>query len=144
MQIDMQSRDLPLTPPIQDYIRRRLSFALGSQYESIRHITVRLSDINGPRGGTDMRCQILIKLNSKAEVVIEDTQSQIRVAIDRAASRASRTVTRKVARIREKAINAPDFSASPSSEQSKAYIDKLLNDDVEFYFNTAPKQGVEQ
>ncbi|WP_432454465.1 MULTISPECIES: HPF/RaiA family ribosome-associated protein [unclassified Agarivorans] len=110
MQIDMQSRHLPLTPSLQDYIRRRLHFAMGSQYQRIKRIMVRLSDTNGTRGGNDKRCQILVKLSGQADVVIEDTQSQISVAVDRAASRASRTVNRKIARIRNKALRAPLIS----------------------------------
>jgi ribosomal subunit interface protein len=102
MQIEMQSRDLPLTPPIQAYITRRLSFALSAQWSRIQRVMVRLSDINGPRGGKDMRCQIRVKLNNSAELMIEDTQAEIKVAIDRAASRLSRSVRRKVARLQNK------------------------------------------
>jgi len=98
MLIEIQARDFSLTPALQSHIERRLSFALGTQHDHIKRILVRLSDINGPRGGNDKRCQIQIKLPRLKDVVIEDTEADLYIAINRAADRASRTVKRRLAR----------------------------------------------
>ena len=59
---------------------------------------MRLSDINGPRGGADKRCHLQVVLKGLPDVVIEDTEADLYVAIDRATDRAGRTVVRKIDR----------------------------------------------
>ena len=53
MQIDIQARDFSLTQALRNHIKRRLGFALSAWNNRIQRILVRLSDINGPRGGND-------------------------------------------------------------------------------------------
>ncbi|MGD8583443.1 MAG: HPF/RaiA family ribosome-associated protein [Gammaproteobacteria bacterium] len=102
MQIEIQARNFSLTEALRGHIQRRLGFALSTRYEHIKRILVRLSDINGPRGGNDKCCLIQVVLPGQADVVIEDTESNLYVAIDRAADRVSRTVTRRLGRLRDK------------------------------------------
>ena len=101
MQVDIQARDFSLTEALRSHIGRRLGFALSNKDEFIQHVIVRLSDINGPRGGADKCCHIQVVLPKLSDVVIEDTESDLYVAIDRAADRAGRTVARRVARQRD-------------------------------------------
>jgi putative sigma-54 modulation protein len=99
MQIDIQARDFSLTKSLRSHVERRLGFALSTRYDRIKRILVRLSDINGPRGGNDKCCQLHVVMPGQADVIIEDTQADLYTAIDRAADRASRVVTRKLARL---------------------------------------------
>ncbi len=101
MQIDIQARNFTLTSAIRGHVQRRIGFALSSRDEHIRRIRVRLSDINGPRGGEDKCCQIQVVLPKLADVVIEDTESDLYTAIDRAVDRASRNVDRRLSRRRQ-------------------------------------------
>jgi putative sigma-54 modulation protein len=101
MQIDIQARGFTLTRGLRDHTERRLRFAVGPARPELLRISVRLSDENGPRGGADMRCRIQVTLAGAAGVVIEDTEADLYVAIDRAADRAGRTVARRLARRRE-------------------------------------------
>jgi ribosomal subunit interface protein len=100
MQIDIQARDFSLTKALRSHVERRLGFALSTRYDRIKRILVRLSDINGPRGGNDKCCQLHVVMPGQADVIIEDTQANLYAAIDRAADRASRAVTRKLVRLR--------------------------------------------
>jgi ribosome-associated translation inhibitor RaiA len=100
MHIDIQARDFSLTQALRSHVERRVGFALGTRYDQIRRIRVRLSDINGPRGGNDKCCRLCVVLPGQADVVIEDTQANLYAAIDRATDRAGRAVARKLARIR--------------------------------------------
>ena len=102
MQMEIQARDFPLTKALGSYIKRRINFVLSSRYDQIQCIIVRLSDINGPRGGIDKRCQIQISLPRLADIVVEDTESDLYVAIDRATDRAGRTLNRRLARQHDK------------------------------------------
>jgi len=106
MHIDIQARNLPLTDALHSYIERRLSFVLSSRDEHIQRILVRISDINGPRGGADKCCHIQVILGQVPDVIIKDTETDLYAAIDRAADRAGRTVGRSLARQRIKSRSA--------------------------------------
>jgi hypothetical protein len=84
-----------LSPSLAPLARRRLEFALGRFGARVRSLTVRLADLNGPRGGLDKHC--LVALTSPRRlIVIEDTDAEAEVAIGRAADRAARVVARAV------------------------------------------------
>jgi ribosome-associated translation inhibitor RaiA len=97
MMIAIQSRDFPLTNALNNHVHKRLGFTLGRAAGQVRRIAVRLSDLNGPRGGIDKRCFIEVRLDRMAPVVVEDVQSDLYTAIDRAASRIGRAVIRRLA-----------------------------------------------
>ncbi|WP_221074670.1 HPF/RaiA family ribosome-associated protein [Agarivorans aestuarii] len=145
MTIDMHSQNFPLDESLRGYIKRRINFALGSQFDNIMRIAVKLSDSKEASGASGKRCQILIKLAGQADVVIEDIQAQIYVAIDRAASRASRSVTRRIARVRNKALRAPDISVadyySLSDEDDNDPLNSEFVEFTEYPPNTA-EEGV--
>ncbi len=98
MQIDIQAHEFILTDALRQYAERRLSYALSCCNDNIQKVEMRLSDINGPRGGEDKRCHICVILPGLPEVVIEDVETDLYVAIDRACDRAKRTVIRKIER----------------------------------------------
>jgi putative sigma-54 modulation protein len=102
MQIDIQARHFPLTDALYSHIKRRLSFALHNRDDRIQRVFVRVSDINGPRGGADKRCHIQVTLTHLPDVVIKDTGADLYEAIDRAADRAGRTTVRRLTRQRIK------------------------------------------
>jgi ribosomal subunit interface protein len=106
MDIDIQARDFSVTQAIREYIKRRIGYALSTRLHHIKGIVVRLADVNGPRGGKDKYCQVQVRLPRLATVVVEDTETDLYVAIDRAAERASRTVARRLTRQRDKGRTA--------------------------------------
>ncbi|MEO8838010.1 MAG: HPF/RaiA family ribosome-associated protein [Herbaspirillum sp.] len=101
MQIVIQARGFTLTASLRKYIERRIRFALDWAKYHVRKVSVRLSDLNGPRGGEDKRCHIQVAIPGGANVVIEDIQADLYVAIDRAADRVGHTLARRVERKRE-------------------------------------------
>jgi len=109
MQIDIQARNFSLTNALRGHVERRLGFALSSKDDHIMRIKVRLSDINGPRGGADKCCHIQVVLPHLPDVVIEDTETDLYTAIDRATDRAGRTVGRRLVRLRVLRLNLLRF-----------------------------------
>lgn len=101
MKIDIQARDFRLTEALKGHAQRRLRFALTSLDNYIQRVVIHLSDINGPRGGADKRCQIKILLDGMPPVVVKDTQVDLYAAIDRTADRARRTLVRKINRTKD-------------------------------------------
>lgn len=77
--------------------RRRFEFALARYGRRIQSVAIRLADVNGPRGGVDQRCRVTVRLTApKRTLVIEDTDADAAVALDRVADRTVRTVARAV------------------------------------------------
>jgi len=101
MHIDIQARGFPLTEGLREHTERRLKFALSWASHDLRKVVVRLSDINGPRGGEDKRCCIQVVFPGVPDVVIEDTEADLYIAIDRAVDRTERSVARLLERQRE-------------------------------------------
>ena len=100
MQIDIQARNFRLTDALENHIRRRLDYAMSPRLDQIQQIRVRLSDINGPRGGADKCCQLQIVLPHLQDVIVNDTRVDMYAAISRAIERAGRTVSRRLSRQR--------------------------------------------
>lgn len=98
MQIDIQARDFPLTEALQRHAERRLHYALSRNDIRVRRVIMVLSDVNGPRGGHDKRCQLRVILSGMPDLVTEDTEADLYAAINRATSRAGRTLTRRMKR----------------------------------------------
>lgn len=89
------------------FLHRRLHFALDRLSDSIQRVVVRLSDINSHRGGIDKRCHLQVQLLGMPDVLIEDVQPDLYLAITRSVERAARTVTRRMARAKALALTAP-------------------------------------
>ncbi len=101
MHITIQTRGFSITESLRLYVLQRIRFVLGWAGIGTRKLAVVLSDINGPRGGNDKRCKIQVQLVGGKDLVIEDTEADMYVAIDRAAERADRALVRRMKRERE-------------------------------------------
>lgn len=98
MQIDIQIRDLTLTEGLRAHVKRRLRFAMGRFQDRGLRIKVRLSDVNGPKGGVDMHCHLQICVGGLPDIFVEDTEANLYAAVNRAVERAGRTLQRQLAR----------------------------------------------
>ncbi|MBL7004936.1 MAG: HPF/RaiA family ribosome-associated protein [Gammaproteobacteria bacterium] len=102
MLINVLARNLKQTKQIRNHVIRRLKFAFRKKDDQIQMVSVRLSDVNGPKGGEDKCCQLQITLPHIPNIVIEDTKTDIFSAIDSAVNRASLTINKKLSRLHEK------------------------------------------
>jgi len=102
MNIEIQARGFPLTRELKRYVTRRVRSAFGNRSESIGRICVRLSDVNGPRGGCDKRCMMQVTLPGQQQVIAESVEPDIYAATYHAADRARGTVARRLDRLRRK------------------------------------------
>lgn len=96
MQIEIQAMRFKLTEALRNYAERRLRFAFGATSNKVRGVMMRLADENGPRGGVDKRCSIRAIVSGIPPVVVEQYETDLYVAIDRAADRAGRAVSRRL------------------------------------------------
>lgn len=100
MRIDIRARGFALTEGLRAHAERRLRFALARFEDRVARVAVRLSDLNGPRGGVDKRCLLRLRARGLAEIVIDEAGADLYAAISRAAERAGRMLGRGLARSR--------------------------------------------
>jgi len=97
MQIIFESRDAQGTH-LRDLSIERVRFALRRLASLVPRAKVQFSDVNGPRGGVDKRCQVELKTDNAGTVVIASLAHDWRTALDRSLARATRVLTRSVQR----------------------------------------------
>ena len=93
MQILFKSRD-PQAHELRDVVQRRMRFVFRRIDWLIPKATVELSDVNGPRGGIDKRCQVELRTDGAGSVVVASVASDWRIALDNALARAARFLMR--------------------------------------------------
>jgi putative sigma-54 modulation protein len=98
MQIQIRARHVEVTEVLRVHVERRLGFTLSRFGERIGRVTIRFSDTNGRRGGGDKRCQIDVGLRPSGSARGEDTDTDLGVAVNRAADRVARAVARVLLR----------------------------------------------
>ncbi len=96
-------------------IRRKLGRKLGKFAASIERVTVRVTDVNGPRGGVDHLCSMKVVLSGLPSVVVERRAVAPQAAFDLALRAAEQAVRRSVGRRRMKPLGrrSPVARASP-------------------------------
>ncbi len=110
MQIDIQSRGFSLTDALVNYSEQRLIFSMSHFSDHINKVVVRLSDINGPRGGKDKCCHLRLIIAGLPNIVVKDTEINMYAAIDRAMDRIRRAVARRLDRQRTLLKRSHPFS----------------------------------
>lgn len=99
MNIHLITRHLNRTPALVEYAQRRAAFALDRFGAAVRDLDIRISDVNGPRGGTGIACLARLRLVTGGNVQVEGTANSpeegISVIISRLANRLRRIASRR-------------------------------------------------
>jgi ribosome-associated translation inhibitor RaiA len=93
MQIDISSPHIPLYDSLKEYIWATLEPLDHHSGDGIRIINVRLSDVNGPKGGQDKVCRLQARILNQPSVNSEGRDSDLGVAIRLAARRMDRALS---------------------------------------------------
>jgi putative sigma-54 modulation protein len=56
MKIDIRTQGLALSDGLHEHIERCLNYGLDWSHQDVSRVVIRLSGINGPRGGNVKRC----------------------------------------------------------------------------------------
>lgn len=97
MQIIFESRDGD-GAKMRDLSIERVRFVLRRLSAFVPRAKVQFSDVNGPRGGVDKRCQVELNTATAGTVVIASMASDWRTALNRSLGRASRVLARSLRR----------------------------------------------
>lgn len=93
MQVLFKSRH-PQADELRDLTERRVRFVLRRLGWLVPRAEVQMSDVNGPRGGIDKRCQVELKTDGAGSVVVTSVATDWRTALDNALARAARFLIR--------------------------------------------------
>jgi hypothetical protein len=117
MQVLCKSRDREAVR-MRSFARQRIRFVFRRLDWLISKATVSLSDINGPRGGLDKRCQVQVQTPDATPVVVTSIARDWRGALDLALARAARSIVRRQqtrAAVRRFSQREPAWAAQPDS-----------------------------
>jgi len=106
MQVIFESHD-PEGRQYHAIAERRARFVMRRLAWLVPQAKVRLSDVNGPRGGVDKRCQVEFKTPGSGIVVITALARDWRTALESALARAARLVIRHWRRSQSKSSGKP-------------------------------------
>jgi ribosome-associated translation inhibitor RaiA len=93
MQVLFETRH-PEARSLRELSEQRVRFAMRRLNGLLPRVKVRLSDVNGPRGGVDKRCQIELDTENAGKLVIAAVARDWRCALDQALARAARKLVR--------------------------------------------------
>lgn len=108
MQVVVSARDSD-SIPFHDAVEQRVRFVLRRISSTIARVQVQLSDVNGPRGGTDKHCRLIVQTTAAGPIIASAAAPTRMAALNLALARALRTSLRTCARTRdrERRINRP-------------------------------------
>jgi putative sigma-54 modulation protein len=131
MRLQIRVNNFRIHDTERNEMERRLLFALGRFSEQVSLVTVNLVDLNGPRGGVDKQCQVIVRLARSGKVTISETHTNASAAVALAAGRAGRAVGQELSRRREArhphrsraawsdGLGTPDSSCSEGAHETQ-------------------------
>jgi len=101
MSIIVRSVGLQASESLHEHAERRLEFSLGRLLPHASSVVVRVADENGPKGGNDKRCRIVLQAGS-LQLIAEATDANPYAAVDIACARLARALRKDIDRSRER------------------------------------------
>ncbi|HET7132033.1 MAG TPA: HPF/RaiA family ribosome-associated protein [Gammaproteobacteria bacterium] len=108
----IRSSGVEVARSTRDYIRRKLATKLAKFAPVVRRASVRIEDVNGPRGGVDYECRIKVVLDRHPSVVFAKRSASAAEAIDAALAGIAIAVRRTVVRRRARPITRGRHAAA--------------------------------
>ena len=123
MKLSISGKNLKLDDAMKEYIERRVYFALSRFSPRISRVSVMAEDINGPRGGIDKRCRIVVKLERSGELTVEATDADMSAAVSAVADRVGRAVQRELERRRTLGRKPPQVTQTHDEPEDHSVFD---------------------
>ncbi len=100
MKIQIRLHGLDHSKAFSEYATRRIEHVLGRLGKRLSRIVLRVVDTNGPRGGEDERCRLLISGPRLGTVILTEVRGDVYSATELALYRARRALRRDLGRSR--------------------------------------------
>lgn len=89
MIVDVRAIGFSLTDALRTHVQDGMQRAFAHRDPSLRRVEVRLRDLNGPRGGVDMQCELRAHFVGGEVLRVSRTHANLYAAISEAMSVAS-------------------------------------------------------
>ena len=100
MKVDFRFRGIEASEALKEHFRRRVAFHLSRFGAEVSRVVIRIADINGPKGGLDKQCQLMVTGPRLGSVTLDDISGDVVSAGDMAIERIGRTISRELERQR--------------------------------------------
>lgn len=103
MKIEVRGPTFSGSDALRAHAQRRLGVALGRFGAHVVRATVRLTDLNGPRGGVDKRCHVSLRVRRGGRthaIELDERSHDAYAALDSAADRVGEALSRAMDRAR--------------------------------------------
>jgi putative sigma-54 modulation protein len=107
MNVMIRTHNVELSSDLRALVDQRVRVALDRLTTAVTDVEVLISDLNGPRGGLDKRCRLLVRGRTAQRIVVEQTGAEIAPTISALARKVERAVIKSLARRREFARVVP-------------------------------------
>jgi ribosomal subunit interface protein len=98
MTFGIRGRGIELTEALLAHVEGRLRSTLSQFEPKIRQAAVQLADLQEPGDGLDKQCKVTVTLSPSGKVMVKATDTDLHIAIDRAADELERAVTLELER----------------------------------------------
>ncbi len=96
MQLIIQSPNVELNAIAKQNIKKRARKIFSRIEDKIDSVLINIQDINGPKGGLDKLCKVVIKSSVAPSVVVSNKKHQAAAAIDMALNKACFNLLKKI------------------------------------------------
>jgi len=100
MKLELRARHRIMDSRLRQLCDRYLFYALGRFEDRIRRVQLWIEDVNGPRGGRDLRCRLRICLRRGGSFSVAWLAERAEAAIDEVFDRARSALLRRIQRQR--------------------------------------------
>lgn len=101
MKIEVRFRGLEPSESLRDHAMRQVHFHLSRFGREFAAVTVRIGDINGPKGGIDKHCRITVRGPRLGSSTLDEFSGDVYSAVDLAVERMAQTAGRALERVRD-------------------------------------------
>lgn len=109
MTYSITDRHRLLNSDLRELAERRMLFALSRFDDRINRVDLVISDENGPRGGVDKACRIMVSLKGGADVIVRDKDADMATCLSNVAERTGRAVSRALSKRQSFDRSRPEF-----------------------------------
>lgn len=96
--LNVRSSGLVVGSPRRRLIHESVGRKLGKFALHIERVSVRVEDVNGPKGGVDKRCRIKVTVSGRPSLLVEKSGRSMQAAFDQAIDAVERAVRREIGR----------------------------------------------
>jgi len=100
MKLELRTRHLVPHPRFRELCERHLLSSLGRFEDQVRRVQLWMEDVNGPRGGRDLRCVLRLCLRHGGVLAVECTDERPELAVGEAFDRGRSALVRTIQRRR--------------------------------------------